>query len=1031
MRKITGLLMVALLLLPAARANAWTLTIKVAGASVNDYVSTAFKLTNGTTSARDFKGNGTTLIYPISQVTLSRTGAATPAMILDGVTAVSAGLQSWTPGNHTLSVSYSSTVSYADLTLAQSEGGLIYAENRNSTWTSTGVKGLPTPSSLVTVAIAADWNHKVSGYHVGVSPDWTTTSIGSGATGEVVILSLPAANQTITPIFSLAARTTATLFSPIDGFTGTVINCIATATSNDTGLSYAFTVTGPGVSSPVTVGNAFSFLPSAVGTYLVTATVTSAHDSTGVTASVSINVTDGQVNKNQGCTSCHSTQSATIVNNYRASVHNLSSASTCTGCHTADIPHEAGINTINIDQGFKVVNSAIKGVNLVQGDIFCTLCHKTQTAAYLASGHGGNPIGPSCGGCHTAGGSGDAHAIQEANYAVVGANCLRCHNGNTGKDFAGINHFAATPDAGFGNISAAAYVGYQGEGINVCSKCHFSFDGHGTGANSTASFAANAAILADWAASGHGDRRSAAWTPGNTSAGPDWRRSGDAKDFQAAIPASDCVRCHTADGFAQFFASGFSDVNSVGAGDGNRWNAPLSCSACHASDASGSATAARRSAARTPGRVGVASFYNLSTLDLTSGASVKSRIAANFPDTGESNLCNSCHSGRAAGPNLTALFATGNWDLSNAPFQESHYMAAAGTMYMKAGFKNFTTLTAPAATGFEGGSFASDKTYGQTLSALDATSPEGMAGGEDSSHRRLGTALIAGTESYLPAGGSALTSNGPCVTCHLKAYDPIPGNGFTPAASGRSGAGHSLQVDEATARQLCLECHADAPHLDGGDGAGHARYTTMSSLADLKTALMGPQSAAFQNGLTLVRQLLSIKYQIGFDPARYPYFYDLQKDPAGRTAVTDWTRAAVSGVSDAAVAALGNGGVTVIPAGGLTRVQAYRLMGACFNLNLLARDPGAYLHARSYAQRLVYDTVDYLDDNAMDFTTLATARALTAAGLTGLAGVYSGTNVNVFASDGTLASESMAWLAGTHYSDGSNGNAHLPLKLRP
>jgi hypothetical protein len=183
---------------------------------------------------------------------------------------------------------------------------------------------------------------------------------------------------------------------------------------------------------------------------------------------------------------------------------------------------------------------------------------------------------------------------------------------------------------------------------------------------------------------------------------------------------------------------------------------------------------------------------------------------------------------------------------------------------------------------------------------------------------------------------------------------------------------------------------------------------------------------------------------IKYDGASYPYFYDLQKDASGKTSITDWTRKNVAGVSDTAAIAIGT---TVIPVGGLTQVQAYRLMGACYNLNVLIREPGAYLHARTYSQRLVFDTVDFLDNNLMDFSSLITARAVTVVATAvakasrttleaALAGTYVGTNVNVFANDGTLATESMAWLAGTHYSDAQSASLtkntdFLPTRLRP
>jgi hypothetical protein len=43
-------------------------------------------------------------------------------------------------------------------------------------------------------------------------------------------------------------------------------------------------------------------------------------------------------------------------------------------------------------------------------------------------------------------------------------------------------------------------------------------------------------------------------------------------------------------------------------------------------------------------------------------------------------------------------------------------------------------------------------------------------------------------------------------------------------------------------------------------------------------------------------------------------------------------------------------------------------MGAAFNLNLLEHDPGAYVHNRIYTKRLLYDAIDWADDNRMNFS---------------------------------------------------------------
>jgi hypothetical protein len=51
-------------------------------------------------------------------------------------------------------------------------------------------------------------------------------------------------------------------------------------------------------------------------------------------------------------------------------------------------------------------------------------------------------------------------------------------------------------------------------------------------------------------------------------------------------------------------------------------------------------------------------------------------------------------------------------------------------------------------------------------------------------------------------------------------------------------------------------------------------------------------------------------------------------------------------------------------------------MGAAFNFNLLEHDPGAYVHNRMYVKRLIYDSIDWLDDGVMNYSVGATLAAL-------------------------------------------------------
>jgi hypothetical protein len=626
----------------------------------------------------------------------------------------------------------------------------------------------------------------------------------------------------------------------------------------------------------------------------------------------------------------------------------------------------------------------------------CAQCHGSSYdsisgqpiyAGYVQSKHFNNATGTvvGCQDCH---GGGAQHfgvgPIPFPNPDSAGK-CWGCHQNG----FLGKYETSGTPTA----VEAAHFYNITGAGVHPAMYATSNFQNHCTACHEPHNpiQGLGKEERRAWATSEHGEVNEPAWAT---------------EDFKEN---SSCLRCHTATGYINYVSSGFTN-QAVFAPASDKGREVLACSACHTADS----FAVRN----------VAKF----TAPYNAGKSTKT-----FPSVGTSNLCIPCHSARESGDTVAAVT-----DFNNVGFKNSHYKAAAATMYMSNAFITYTTLKSPAPSNLEGSTFASSKTLDKTMLPDNLSVPDfGIAGGTTSQHRRLGTPLVAGTEDYLPAGGVAIATNGPCVTCHMQADNAVQGLGVTAPLPFRAAHGHSLQIDEDAANQLCLPCHGDpAPgHLDGGDGAGNAVYTLVNSLAKMESAMLEPQSASFQNGLTLVKQMLLVKYMIKFDPSAYPYFYDLKKDPAGKAAVTDWTRKSVAGVSDAATLALG---MTAIPAGGFSQKQASRVMGACFNFNMLTREPGAYVHARTFTQRLVYDAVDFLDNNKMDFSALTTARALSA-GLpasAGLAGVFVGTNSNVYAANGTLATETMAWLAGTHYSaaqvlSATRNTDLLALKLRP
>lgn len=208
-------------------------------------------------------------------------------------------------------------------------------------------------------------------------------------------------------------------------------------------------------------------------------------------------------------------------------------------------------------------------------------------------------------------------------------------------------------------------------------------------------------------------------------------------------------------------------------------------------------------------------------------------------------------------------------------------------------------------------------TYGASLTS------DADGGALTSTHRKLGTTAINGdshnTAVFTPGN---FDTNGPCVTCHMQA-----------TGQATRSTSHTWEINMNAANQVCINCHG----------------TEVDTEAHLEEFIDG-QAVPFQNALAVALNQLWTHYTISYNSASYPYFYDNTVSPG--VAVKDWTRG-----------------------GTLTAADAKKLMGACFNINLLTREPAAYVHARTYARRLLYDTIDFLDDKTINMSTGATAIA--------------------------------------------------------
>lgn len=146
--------------------------------------------------------------------------------------------------------------------------------------------------------------------------------------------------------------------------------------------------------------------------------------------------------------------------------------------------------------------------------------------------------------------------------------------------------------------------------------------------------------------------------------------------------------------------------------------------------------------------------------------------------------------------------------------------------------------------------------------------------------------------------------DGPCVGCHM---DGEPKD-------------HSFSViktDDAGGKALadvCSTCHAGEFAL------------TVDDLEE--------EHDAYEAALDVIKDLLAEK-EIYYGSG-YPYFFttDKAEDQSFGTAFTAW--------------------------------PDKNTLGAAFNLNLLEREPGAFAHNRMYAKRLIYDSIDWLDDGVLN-----------------------------------------------------------------
>ena len=169
-------------------------------------------------------------------------------------------------------------------------------------------------------------------------------------------------------------------------------------------------------------------------------------------------------------------------------------------------------------------------------------------------------------------------------------------------------------------------------------------------------------------------------------------------------------------------------------------------------------------------------------------------------------------------------------------------------------------------------------------------------------------------------------SAGPCVTCHMSSGQK---HTFLPVTHDETGA------VTAVTTQLCDTCHT--PAFDGV----------------MTPDLLNTEREHYEAAIEALADQLDARGYYTYDA--YPYILSQAglnpADPTFRNfAVKNWVSA-----GDAA---------------------GKNNMGAAFNWLMLHHEPGAYAHNRYYTRKLLYDSIDWLDDNVLNNSVMLTLNAL-------------------------------------------------------
>jgi hypothetical protein len=632
-----------------------------------------------------------------------------------------------------------------------------------------------------------------------------------------------------------------------------------------------------------------------------------------------------------------------------ASVHSAATPtaglSTCASCHPPQTTDWLTSKHANLDSAGNLYSAGSPTLGMIGG---CTKnCHDPNgDSNNLTAGYTGNVPRPviGCETCHgpgslhaNAGGSGPISLLSNTTGTTLGSvpvsgqfvMCTSCHE--------------LLNSAGTGTNPNPAHLTTSPTGTPyIITDTHFATPGNwpgGSGANTIpingyAMDYANEQVCVDchnphkpatenreWAQSAHGDKN-----PFDLNATQTGYFSGAWAHYNWSLASrTACQRCHTTTGFAAY-ADALRTGNTKQAtliSAGTASPPPLASSANFKPEmlkCNGCHTD-NKGTLRNPGAANV-------NYDFVSGVNTYAKASHVYPDVAGSNVCMACHTGREIGETIKglndpALLSAGTittFNFANSSFINSHYLTAGGQVFTVTGYE------------FDGRPYNNITEY---------------------RHDKIGTPATLQLAPYVNTG-----SNGPCIGCHMSRPNKNGNHLFLPISRSTVTYGEVTGI----ASEVCFNCHGPSTTL----------------ILDM----VREQKQQFAAALEALNDQL-VKRGYYFAPYN-PYFYTAVYNPAyteiglctANLPVKNWQTGGTSTfVGDLVKKSCTSSAVIAGTAG-----TGNNNMGAAFNLNLLDHDPGAYVHNRMYVKRLIYDSIDWLDDGVMNYSVGATLNTVCSGG---------------------------------------------------